>query len=146
MPVWTTITSDGDALPELAQPWWKWESVRPFGSVIGRVDAVPVSIARLFRARLELPNVVSVACVGIGGVFVEESFRNQRLAVQLMYGVRMQKDHYEFPLALFARDGRLYEDCGFVRIGEQDGQGVYWLQRGTAIVQPGPAWQLNVRF
>lgn len=147
MPSWTSITCKGDAFPELKMPHWEWKDITPFESIVGREDGKPVAIARLFRVRLEFGELVSIQCIGLGGVFVSEAYRRQGAASRLLHAVKMNREHYEHPLVLYAKNERLYAKAGFVTISQiGTGTCLMCLQRGNVSVMPDIGWKLSARF
>lgn len=142
---WNTITCEGDACPGLKQDWWEHDA-RPLSAVIGRCDREPVGVVRLCHVHLELPGVVAIQCLGIGGVFVRPEYRQQGLAGRMLAAAIADRRFTDWPLALWARDGRLYETAGFQRLSEVEGHGTYCLPRGGITVEPHEGWRLRERF
>lgn len=134
----------GDAHQELRQSWWTWEH-QPTVAIVGCDGREAVAIARAFDVTLSMPGI-EIDCIGIGGVYVEESHRGRGCAKQVVNALVMTMGGSRRPFALWARDGRLYEALNFERINDRDGHGIYALSRGAVTIRRHDLWELNRRF
>lgn len=137
-------TCRGDAHPTLRQDWWKWDNP-PLEAFTGWLGQEPVGIARTFDVRLSMPGI-TLECIGIGGVFVNDQHRGQGFAKQIICGLTMRAGSRGLPFVLRARDGRLYEAIGFQKIGQDGDQGLYCVSPGYMTIKSHPSWQVNRAF
>lgn len=147
-----TLDINGEAHPDLAQPWWKWVDPVPAWCYLATDRGDPIGVVRAFQhVKLSCADAIDIDCIGIGGVYVVEAHRGARVADSLLtFAVR---DNWRHPLVLRSKiDRTLYTRHGFVLLSEYaDGSGIFYLPNGNS-ERPGPAcrrsslWHLDARF
>ena len=115
---------NGAFAPGLKANHWKLSNPSPFRSTVLWDGGRPIGAVRVYNITLRGP-AVSIACWGLGCVWIEPDFRGRGLGVQLvrksvkeLSGLRVDWKHPRIGLLLFSQDRTLYKDCGFSPIKE----------------------------